>query len=112
MRKLILTIATFACLGISYGQNSNSPCPGVTADFTNEALLPAGGIQYTNASQLLSTNGSYTYSWDFGNGQTSNEKDPFMMYDEGTYQVTLTILGPSNCQSSVQKEVEFSYGGK
>ncbi len=43
-----------------------------------------------------------TYSWDFGNGQTSNQQDPpIITYtDEGEYQVILITTSPSGCISS------------
>ena len=35
-----------------------------------------------------------SYAWDFGNGQTSTEKDPSVLYEEpGSYTVTLTATG-------------------
>jgi PKD repeat protein len=35
-----------------------------------------------------------TYSWNFGNGTTSNLKDPIATFNEGgNYQVTLTVTG-------------------
>jgi len=35
-----------------------------------------------------------TYAWDFGNGQTSTEKDPSVLYeDPGVYTVSLTATG-------------------
>jgi len=34
----------------------------------------------------------YSYEWDFGNGDTSDEEDPIYTYDEaGVYDVTLTV---------------------
>ncbi|MEM0466365.1 MAG: PKD domain-containing protein [Candidatus Thermoplasmatota archaeon] len=39
----------------------------------------------------------YTYSWNFGNGQTSNEKNPQYTYTiPGNYTVTLTVTDSSN----------------
>ena len=39
------------------------------------------------------------YSWDFGNGQTSKTKKPYIRYDSGgTYTVTLTAADDSNAE--------------
>ena len=111
MKRTLMTVFVCAVLSIGYGQTSNNTCPGVNADFTSVAELAAGGIRFTNASQLV-PNENYTMSWEFGNGEFSNEDDPFCMYDEGTYQVKLTVLGPNGCQTSVTKEVTFSYNGQ
>jgi len=44
---------------------------------------------------------SNSYSWDFGNGDTSNERDPLYTFDEGegTYPVTL-VASDSNGETS------------
>ncbi len=58
-------------------------------------------VQYTDASIPNGTtiNGWY---WDFGNGQTSTQQNPFMVFEQpGTYPVTLTITSVDGCSSSV-----------
>jgi PKD repeat protein len=59
----------------------------------------AGGPYQANEDENIQFEGSviggappYTYSWDFGNGDTSNVEDPVYMYkDPGVYEVTLTV---------------------
>ena len=109
-RVLLLSFAVIA-LSVGYSQSNSTPCPDVNVEFTSVVELAAGGIRFTNYTQV-DPNQQYTYSWDFGNGQVSNEKDPFALFEEGTYQVTLTVLGPNSCQSSASKEVVFDYEGK
>ncbi len=54
----------------------------------NEFFAPTT-ITFTNKSIEAAS-----YAWDFGNGETSTEKDPSVMYDEpGSYTVTLTATG-------------------
>ncbi len=44
------------------------------------------------------------YLWDFGDGQTSTDKDPEHTYlDEGNFDVTLTVFKSSVCSASVTK---------
>lgn len=67
--------STVADFGYTTSNSGNAPCE---VTFTNKSLN-AGG-----------------YQWDFGNGQTSTEKDPVVTYDTpGLYTVTLTCL-PQN----------------
>jgi PKD repeat protein len=47
-----------------------------------------------------STGGPTSWSWDFGDGDTSTEQNPTHIYDAlGTYDVTLTIDGPGGTRS-------------
>ncbi|MCF8366070.1 MAG: PKD domain-containing protein [Bacteroidales bacterium] len=42
----------------------------------------------------LTANGNLQFLWDFGDGETSNEKSPAHQFDDfGTYHVSLSILG-------------------
>ncbi len=60
---------------------------------TGEALFTyvADGltVTFTNTSTV---SGTVTYAWDFGDGETSTEKDPVHTYaSKGEYTVTLTV---------------------
>jgi len=62
-------------------------CNNPTAAFTETNNDPA--FDFTDGS---STTGNVTYSWDFGDGNTSTMQNPSHTYiDNGTYTVTLTI---------------------
>ncbi len=70
------------------------PAASTVADFTyvvgNEGYAPAE-VTFTNKS--LNAIG---YSWDFGNGTTSTEENPVVLFETpGLYQVTLTCT-PQN----------------
>jgi len=78
----------------SWSGTPNVPCtPPPTADFTGS---PTSGtkplaVQFTDAS----TGSINSWSWDFGDGQTSTQQNPSHMYtNAGTYTVALTVNGP------------------
>lgn len=53
------------------------------------------------------THGAQTWNWDFGDGNSSNEKDPVHVYEEGGYFLaTLTATDASG--ASVTKEVTLA----
>lgn len=48
------------------------------------------GVQFTNQSIL-----AQSYQWDFGNGETATEENPYVTYTEsGQYTVTLVVTSP------------------
>ncbi|MEL6987009.1 MAG: PKD domain-containing protein [Bacteroidota bacterium] len=59
-------------------------------------------IKFTNLS-----NESINYVWDFGGGNTSNDKDPTFTFDggEGTYPVTLTASDANGMTGSITIDV-------
>lgn len=55
--------------------------------------------------ELLSLDGA-SYSWDFGNGEVSNEVSPNFAYDApGSYTISLNIITECGCKGSFKKEV-------
>ena len=52
------------------------------------------------------THGATSWTWDFGDGQTSTEKNPVHVYEEGGYYVA--TLTASDGKSSVTKEVSLA----
>lgn len=109
MKTLLTTLVLSSTISIGFSQNN--PCQGVTPEFTTQVLPPAGGVQFTNAS-VFSGNQATAYNWDFGNGEVSDQQNPFALYEEGTFQVTLTVTDLNGCESSISKSVTFSYGGQ
>lgn len=79
---------------------ANPPVASFTADVTT---VPFGtAIQFTDTS----TENPGAWSWDFGDGNTSNEQNPSYIYPEaGTYNVVLTVTNCNGSDTSTPLEV-------
>ncbi|WP_258100483.1 PKD domain-containing protein [Marinoscillum pacificum] len=76
------------------------------ANFSVENVCFGFEITAENSSQIA--NGSMTYHWDFGDGQTSTSKDPSYLYDApGFYDITLTATSGNNCIDVITRTVEI-----
>lgn len=74
----------------------------VIADFEYKELSN-GEVQFTNKST-----GADTYTWDFGGGKTSLEKDPKFTFDENKdYSVSLAAKGKSG-QNQISKTLKIT----
>ncbi len=115
MKKNVLSLAVIGLANLSFGQTQNTVndnCPGFTPDFSEEHILPAGGIQFKDASGLL-TSTSLNYRWDFGQGHTSTEQSPFMVFDEETdYLIKLEVTDNNDCTATIEKVITWSYQNK
>lgn len=80
-------------------QSPNAPVAGFTQDRTSgESPLI---VQFTDQS----TGNITTRTWNFGDGQTSNEVNPRHTFEAvGTYNVILTVTGPGG-SSSVTRQI-------
>ncbi len=77
----------------------NSKCLSEVS-FNNTSSLSANGV-------LLADSG-LTHFWDFGNGQTSNERQPSqaIVYEFiGNYDVTLTVEFANGCKDSITQQI-------
>lgn len=62
----------------------------------NEVCL-GGSTIFTDSSSDANT-----YSWNFGNGKTSGQKNPIHTFDSAkTYQVRLIVYGANNCSDTL-----------
>lgn len=78
-------------------------------DFDYESKC-GGFVQFTNIRTQTSGDEVIAYSWDFGNGKTSNMMDPSMVYAQpGEYQVVLTAISAKGCEVRLSKVVEVRY---
>jgi PKD repeat protein len=64
-----------------------------------------GAINFDNNS-----NGASSYSWDFGDGETSNLKDPIHRYDTyGDYEVVLVATNTLGCTDTAKQIIHVDY---
>ena len=77
-------------------------------DFTFEYdTCVAGPVTYTNMSEGVTSDIS-EFNWNFGNGESSDEKDPVFNYtDPGVYFVTLTVTDENGCMNQITQEVTW-----
>lgn len=81
---------------------SSLPKPIVGFTFDNVCLGEAA--LFINNTQLAS--GTLTFSWDFGNGQTSNQSNPSVVYQSaGAYTVKLVAESDRGCVDSLYKSI-------
>lgn len=102
---------------LSITSNNNGPCgnvsgnikvnikPSPVADFapsTYTAYIPNDPVKFTNLSS-----GANSYSWDFGNGSTSNAFEPIHNYPlVGFYNVQLIATNQFNCTDTAIKMIK------
>lgn len=86
----------------SFSQTISVTFPKPTADFIiqSSVLQPGEAIFFKNFSKNASS-----YSWDFGDGNTSADTDPSHIYpNSGTYQLKLTAKGKGG-ENSISKSI-------
>ena len=81
--------------------------PGPSCQLDCTATVPASGtagssVAFAASATPVSCTGNPSYSWAFGDGQTSAEQNPsHVYYDTGDYPWTLTVsLGGKTCTKS------------
>ncbi len=63
-------------------------------------------LQYTILEENPNDENNYVYTWNFGDGNTSNEMDPIHTYsEEGEFEVTLNITNGEDCNATVTQTV-------
>ena len=90
LRKLSFPFLTISFLALWLGMNGcelESIHASIAVDFDSN----------TDCYQVaFNTNSQGAYSWDFGDGTSSEEQNPVHLYQErGTYEVSLTVLSES-----------------
>ena len=77
---------------------------GVTGDFSNtqpNVCTPPFNVSFTNNS---TGQGSLSYFWDFGDGNTSTQVSPNHTYTaNGIYTVTMAVTSSNGCSDTVRK---------
>lgn len=71
------------------------------ADFTVTPGCIGEELQMTNSSSITD-NSNLQYAWDFGNGQTSTQKNPTTSYTtSGNHSITLIVTGGNGCSDTM-----------
>ena len=101
-KSIILLIFNLLCYTIGWSQ-------GPTADFTATPLSACVGetINFTNTSTANGGAAIQDYTWDFGDGNSSNDESTSHSYsDSGTYTITLVV---TNTLGEADAEVKPFY---
>jgi hypothetical protein len=117
------TTACDPCINVTAGQTYSilidrftaSSSAGFTLDFTGTVQFASPNPSFTSTGACVgspvqftnTTPGSNTYSWNFGDGNTSSATNPTHTYAAaGTYNVTLLVTtNPGGCQNVVSQNV-------
>lgn len=80
----------------------------VSSDPVANFILPTtcgNTVQFIDSSYTILNLGQInTWSWNFGNGQTSNQQNPTITFNQpGTYNVTLNVSS-GNCNNTITKQ--------
>lgn len=94
----------------NYVQITNGPTASMTASPTSSCTSPLT-VNFTGTGS--SPNGAVSYSWFFGNGNTSAQQNPTSVYTSGVYYPKLVVSDPIGCQitDSVLVEVIIMHAG-
>ena len=100
--------ASLTVTNTTTGCTSNTTQSIVVSNFAAGITAPATVCAGTSVSiQDNSTTGANSWSWNFGNGHTSQQQNPSITYfNPGTYTITLTAGNTSSgCQSTITKQI-------
>jgi len=94
MSVLILALTMVNC------SDDDDPKPPTVAIFAD--------VNGTEVSFTSETSNVHTYSWNFGDGNSSTEKNPVHAYEKpGIYKVILNVEGDGGIVASAPKDVEI-----
>jgi gliding motility-associated-like protein len=100
MAKLVNKYATCADSTIETINVVSPPTANFTTSTPTVSCKAPLTIQFTDQTTPAATG----WQWDFGDGQTSTQKDPSHTYTTpGSFNVTLTATGPGNCPNTLIK---------
>lgn len=85
------------CLNTISQDISYFPSPAIDIVFDAEGCTPHTVTFQNNSIPITPT---FTFEWDFGDGNTSSSLSPTHIYDDpGTYTVSLVMTSPNGCVS-------------
>jgi len=81
----------------------------ISADFDHDPVFPTEKDTVQFIDQSTSTEGDIVeWSWEFGDGATSEEKDPTHVYDKyGYYDVTLTVVDDTGLEDTEERTLKI-----
>lgn len=85
---------------------SESTEPPVEAAFS---AVPTSGEAPLHVEFTDESIGATSWLWDFGDGNTSTEQDPYHIFEAGTWTVTLTVSGSASDTATKQITVTPAY---
>ncbi len=95
-------------VNVSFGNSSDVHYFNVTvniyvsvSDSVSSGMAPLQEDFYSSALGAS----SYSYMWDFGNGNTSVNQDPSQVFSTGNYSVTLQVRSPGGATGSASLSV-------
>ncbi|MEL7145245.1 MAG: PKD domain-containing protein, partial [Bacteroidota bacterium] len=100
--KISLMAAALAMLTIAACTDDEPEVltPDPVANFSFQVDNSTGTVTFTNTSEDATS-----YSWNFGDGTTSEEIAPTKVYPTGTYTVTLTATNDVGASDTFEDEV-------
>ena len=103
-RKLFYFILIFCCIMVVL-------LPSCKEDETRPTFPLSAEIFHSSVGKQVAftalTHSAVNWSWDFGDGNNSTEKNPVHVYEEGGYYVA-TLTASDNAGNSVSKEVKLA----
>ncbi|HHZ63918.1 MAG TPA: PKD domain-containing protein [Flavobacteriales bacterium] len=82
--------------------------PNPIPEFTAPYLCLDDEVNFTDISTIIAPLGEtlISWAWDFGNGSSSSDQNPSVLYDtSGSYMVSLTVLDLNGCVDSISNSV-------
>jgi hypothetical protein len=81
---------------------------GPSADFGAKNMLAAAVTYFEDSTS--SSEEITTWEWDFGNGETSTEQNPKVMFaEQKIYTINLKVTNASGCSHTITKKHEWAY---
>lgn len=97
-KTLISMLLILVLAGCKKSKKSNPEPETPVADFSYIiSSTEPGKVSFTNLSQ-----NSTSTAWNFGNGMSSNEASPTIIFTQGTYKVSLTVNSGVTMEKTIQ----------
>lgn len=106
MKRKILSFGAILLLLTNCSKKDSPPAPTVDFSYSAPNLHAPAKVKFTNGS----TNAT-SYSWDFGNGNSSfNENPEYRYFNPGSYTIKLTANGAGGSNTATKTvKVETAY---